>query len=109
MTLRTKMSREDRAKQFMPFAALKGYEEALREREKIVVEKIELSEERKSELDLKLRQVQRNDIITVVYFHKDEYLKMTGMVSRIDTDARILKVVNTKIEFGDLYDLEEET
>jgi len=29
-------------------------------------------------------------------------------VSRIDTDARILKVVNTKIEFDDLYDLERE-
>ena len=41
---RTKMSREDRAKQFMPFAALRGYEDALREREKIVVEKIELSD-----------------------------------------------------------------
>ena len=30
MAARPKMSREDRAKQFMPFAALKGYEEALR-------------------------------------------------------------------------------
>lgn len=105
---RLKMSREDRAKQFMPFAALKGYEEALREREKIVVEKIELSEERKAELDLNLRQVQKNDMITVVYFREDEYLKVTGMVSRIDTDARILKVVNTKINFDDLYDLERE-
>lgn len=28
-----KMSPEDRAKQFMPFAALKGYEEALRRAE----------------------------------------------------------------------------
>lgn len=30
---RPKMSREDRAKQFMPFAALKGYEKALRNKE----------------------------------------------------------------------------
>ena len=29
------MSREDRAKQFMPFSALKGYEEALRQAEAI--------------------------------------------------------------------------
>ena len=28
-----KMSREERAKQFLPFAALKGYEEALRAKE----------------------------------------------------------------------------
>lgn len=34
MKERPKMSRAERAKQFMPFAALKGYEEALRQREK---------------------------------------------------------------------------
>ena len=33
MAFRTKMSREDRAQQFMPFAALKGYPEALRKKE----------------------------------------------------------------------------
>ena len=40
-----KMSREDRAKQFMPFAALKGYSEALRKKERIIVPRRELSEE----------------------------------------------------------------
>lgn len=47
-TVHIKMTTEERAKQFMPFAALKGYEEALREVEKereqsadsIVAEKI---------------------------------------------------------------------
>jgi len=58
---------ENRAKQFMPFAALKGYEDALREREKIVVSKIELSEERKEELDMKFRQIHKNDIISFKY------------------------------------------
>ncbi|MBE5952553.1 MAG: hypothetical protein E7257_00165 [Lachnospiraceae bacterium] len=33
MAARTKMSREDRAKQFMPFAALKGFDEAIRKME----------------------------------------------------------------------------
>lgn len=96
---------ENRAKQFVPFAALKGYEEALRAKERIVVEKIELSEEKKEELDFKLYQIQRNDIITVVYFCKDEYIKIEGMVSRLDTDARVLKIVNTKIPFEDIYDI----
>lgn len=102
---RPKMSREDRAKQFMPFAALKGYPEALRKKEKIVVPKAEISEEYAELLDRKLHQVKKNDIITVVYFYKDEYLKKTGMVSRIDETSRILKVVNTKIAFDDIYDI----
>ena len=96
---------DNRAKQFVPFAAVKGYEEALRAKEKIIVEKIDLSEERKEELDLKLHQIHKNDIITVVYFLKDEYIKIEGMVSRLDIDARVLKVVNTKIHFDDIYDL----
>lgn len=99
------MSPEERAKQFMPFAALKGYPEALRKKEKVVVSKIELSPEYQEELDLKLRQVQKNDIITIVYFCKDEYLQLTGMVSRIDVTARVLKIVNTKISFEDIYDI----
>lgn len=99
---------DNRAKQFVPFAAVKGYEEALRAKEKIVVEKIELSEEKKEELDFKLHQIKKNDIITVVYFYKDEYIQLEGMVSRLDTDAKILKVVNTKIPFEDIYDLSGE-
>ena len=105
MDYRPKMTKEDRAKQFMPFAALKGYAEALQRKEKIVVPKMELSEEYKEILDWKLRQVQKNDIITVTYFCKNEYLKQTGMVARIDETARILQVVNTKIAFEDIYDI----
>lgn len=105
MVNRPKMTREDRAKQFMPFAALKGYPEALAKKEKIVVPKAEVSEEYAQMLDQKLRRVSRNDIITVVYFSDGEYLKKTGMVSRIDETARVLKVVNTKILFDDIYDI----
>ena len=99
------MSREERAKQFMPFAALKGYPDALRKKEKIVVPKAELSEEYKENLDNKLRQVSKNDIITVIYYCKGQYLKVTGMVSRLDQTARIIKIVNTKIDFDDIYDI----
>lgn len=101
-----KMSREDRAKQFMPFAALKGYPDALRKKEKIIVPRKEMTQEYKEELDAKLRQVHKNDIITVVYFCKNEYLRVTGMVSRIDETARVLKIVNTKISFKNIHDIE---
>ena len=105
MANRPKMSREDRAKQFMPFAALKGYPEALRKKEKIVVPRAEVSEEYAEVLDRKLRKVKKNDMITVIYFCNQEYLKKTGMVSRIDKSARVLKVVNTKIGLDDIYDI----
>lgn len=108
MGYRGHMSREERAKQFMPFAALKGYPEALRKKEKIAVSKMELSEEYQEELNRKLHQIRKNDIVTAVYFHKGEYLQKKGVVSRIDTTARVIQIVNTKIYMDDLYDIEKE-
>ena len=50
MVNRVKMSRKDRAKQFMPFAALKGYEEALREKEREVAEREEEKQKGKGKI-----------------------------------------------------------
>nr|WP_167958523.1 YolD-like family protein [Anaerosporobacter faecicola] len=100
------MSPAERAKQFMPFDALKGFREALREKEKIIVPKVELSDYAKSILDEKLHQVQKNDMITVIYFEQGVYLKVTGLVSRLDTTSRTIKIVNTKISFDDIYDIQ---
>lgn len=106
--MRAKMSPADRAKQFMPFAALKGYDIALRAKERRVVPKIDLSEEMADVLDRKLQQIKKTDVITVVYFCNQEYLEITGMVSRIDKVSKILQIVNTKIPFADIYDLKGE-
>lgn len=100
-----KMPIEERAKQFMPFSALKGLEEALAEKEKIVVPKIELSEDSAMELDRKMHALGCGKITTIVYYNKKEYLKLTGMVAKIDQDNRILQIVNTKISFDDIYDI----
>jgi hypothetical protein len=49
--------------------------------------------------------IEKGMIISVIYFHKDEYLKVTGMVARLDETARILQIVNTKIDFDDILDV----
>ena len=103
---RAKMSVQDRAKQFLPFAALKGLPEALAEKERVVVPKIILTEDMSEELNRKMQQIQPAMIIGVVYFHKDEYLKVTGMVARFNISSRVLQVVNTKISFDDVLDIE---
>lgn len=102
---RPKMDRAERAKQFLPFDALKGFRETLAQKERIVVERTELSEEYREELDRRMQQVLKNDIITVVYFHDGEYVQVTGMVSRLDVTSRIIKIVNTKISFEDIYEI----
>lgn len=102
------MDRENRAKQFMPFDALKGLRAALAEKERVIVGKRELSEEQKEELDRKLKRIEKQDIITVEYFDNDEYVRVRGMVSGLDLSGRILKIVNQKISFDTISDLQGE-
>ena len=98
------MSKENRAKQFMPFAALKGFEEAIHAREHVVVDKAELSEERLLELDQVIHQI---NMASVIYYDNKEYLKVTGIVTRLDKNARIIQIVNKKIHFDNIYDIQK--
>ena len=95
----------DRAKQFMPFSALKGLDEALRAKEKIVVPKVELSPEMAEELDYKMHLLEKGKMVTVIYFSNGEYVKVTGLVARIDETSRVIQIVNTKIRFDDIQDI----
>jgi YolD-like protein len=92
----------DRAKLFAPFDALRGLREALREKERIIVPKIDLSEEMKDELDRRLNEVSLHDIITIVYYDQSEYVKLTGMVAKISPTSQIIQIVDKKILFRDI-------
>ena len=96
---------QDRAKIFLSFAALKGFEEALREKEKVVVAKKEMSEEKKMTISYRLNQIKKNDMVKVVYYDNGEYIKLQGLVSKIDTTFQMLTVVKTNISFNDIYEL----
>lgn len=97
---------EERAKQFVPFAALRGLPDALAAKEKVLVPKIELSPEMAEELDRQMHLIAKGKMASVVYFHKGEYIKITGLVARIDQTSRILQIVNTKIPFEDILQIE---
>ncbi|MBE7041328.1 MAG: YolD-like family protein [Ruminococcaceae bacterium] len=99
------MSIEDRAKQFAPFSPLRGLHEALKQMERVVVPKAELSEERAEELNRVLLHIEKGDMVTAVYYSDGEYVKVTGKVARLNIDEKYLQVVETKIAFEDLYSL----
>ncbi|MBQ7455327.1 MAG: hypothetical protein IJS53_02685, partial [Clostridia bacterium] len=52
------MPRADRAKQFMPYAALKGYDEEIGEKQEIFVPEKQLSEEQLARLDAQIFRLQ---------------------------------------------------
>lgn len=100
-----KMDRASRAKQFMPFDALKGFREALAEKERELVPKRELSEEWQAELDNKLRHIHKLDIVTAEYFRNGAYEQVTGEVSKVDLARKVLMVAGMGIPFDDISDL----
>lgn len=106
--MRMKMPMAQRAKQFMPFSALKGLSEALADRLKIKVPKREVAEDRAEELDYTLRCLECGNIIKVIYYDDVEnaYITKEGMVSKVDEVFRFLTIVDTKIPFSEVFDIE---
>lgn len=111
-----RMSIEARAFQFAPFAALKGYEEAIKETERITDKKIEIDEGLKTILDRKLQyiiaNIKGNLEVTFTYFIKDEkkdggkYIKKMGVVKKVDNIKRqIIMNDNTLISIDDILNI----
>lgn len=102
---RARASRADRAQQFMPFAALKGYYDLIRERERTVEPRRELTEEDALDLSHKLAHLKRRTMASVVYYDGEGYVTARGLVSDIDEAARTLTIVRERIAFDDIWDI----
>lgn len=92
----------------MPFDALKGFKEAIKEKERIVVEKKEMTEDLYEELNLEFKKIKKGSIVKVIYYSKNEYIEYTGMVSEVNESARYIKVVKEKISLDDILSIKVE-
>ena len=100
------MQNNERARQFMPFDALKGYKEAILEKQKVIVEKKEVSEDDAIVISRKLNQIKIGDMIKIIYYDMDEYLCVEGLISKVNIDEKYLMVVKRKISFEYIKDIE---
>ena len=112
-----RMPRQNRAKIFAPYQALKGFSEAVHEKDTVYVRRLELSEYVKECLDRKLRQLRRWDTVSVTWFRPKpggedpdtgQYIAVTGTVERIDPVFRVLLLGGQKIPMDDIADLRGE-
>ncbi len=95
----------DRAVQFMPFAALGGYYDLIREKERVRVTHHKLTESSAEALSIKMKAVREGIIITVIHYEDGEYISTCGMVSDKDATLRRLKIVKKVISFDDILDI----
>lgn len=108
----------ERAAQFLPFSALTGYEDAVKETARLTDTRIELEESEKDLLNTKLHVLLDNlatePKVKITYFLPDgrksggKYVSKMGAVKKIDLYNRQIKLEDeTVIPFDDIFAIEE--
>lgn len=97
--------RASRAAQFMPFAALIGYYDLVREQEIVTEPRHELTEEEAEELSRAILQTRRGDLIRLTYYDRGGYKTRAGVVEAIDPVRRSLRLGQQAIAFDDIWKL----
>ena len=106
-TVRAPMPRSRRAKQFMPFDALTGLREAIAAKERVIEPRRYPSEDAIAEINEKLLDLHKGQIITVVYYgdYEQRYLQLTGPVIKVDPYWHSIQIENITIDFSEIYEL----
>lgn len=117
LTTRQRMPRINRAASFAPFAALTGYDDAVRETARLTSERIELDEGTKEILNNKLRialdKAGEQPEISITYFLPDKkksggaYVTVKAVIKRIDEYERLVIFTDkSSIPIDDIYEME---
>ena len=103
------INRSDRARQFLPFDALKGFREALRKKE-IEYEKRKIpSEEKIQEIEYNLNKIYEGSIIKLIYYSNKIYREYIGKVEKINIVKREIIFEDKKIiHIDDIFNIEIE-
>lgn len=101
---RPRMSMHNRAAQFSPFAALSGYDDAVKESARLTDRLLELDDYTRSILDDKLRLLvehsEEQPMVTLTYFEPDQtksggaYMSVSGIIHAIDAYRQIVVMEN---------------
>jgi hypothetical protein len=111
------MAAIDRAAQFSPFAALTGYDSAIKETARLTDKRLELDEYGKYALNDKLQiiadHIKEHPEIAITYFRPDTkknggvYVTATGTAKKIDEYERIVVMTDgTAIPMDDIISIE---
>jgi len=103
-----RMSLENRAAQFAPFAALVGYSEAITSSQELLENKRIISDDKKEEIEKLLHNLSKGDLVEVEYYvsNKKKYLSFQGIVKKIDYIEKKIIFDNQKSIFvKDIFDI----
>lgn len=96
----------DRARQFMPFAALRGYYDLVHAKEVVPEPRRPLSDDEARVLDEVIASLAKGDVVRCRYYEGGGYREAEGAVSQIDLAFRDLWIVRRCIPFAAIQSLE---
>ena len=96
---------EERARQFMPFAALRGYYDLIREAEYVPEPRRPITEEHSRALSETAACIKPRTLASATYYDGRAYRTITGLVTQISCDLRTIQILKTTISFNDLWEL----
>ena len=99
--------RDFRAKQFMPFDALKGFYELIDNEKTIINSKKLLSEDMESTLNAKLNKIVKGDKVIIKYYYNVDYIETTGVINKIDYIHKKIYILNSIVNFEDILNIEK--
>jgi len=99
------ISRQDRARQFLPFDALTGFQELLRQKEVEIEERKNLTEESYNELEEKLNSVDIGNEIGICYYSNYKYINISGILKKIDYSKKKILLDDIFINIKDIVDI----
>ncbi len=94
-----------RAKIFTPFAALKGFENLIREQENTYDEMPELSDDQYEDLNFAINSIRLGNSVTVRYFRDYKIKTLFGAVTKLSKEKRIISVKGNPISFDELIEI----
>lgn len=101
-------SRISRAKQFLPFDALKGLQEALREKEReMEYEEKRYLSETLNELDNILNRIEDGSKVKIKFYKNHKYIEIEGTVTNIDSIKKKVQInKNYNINLSDIINMD---
>lgn len=104
--MRAKMDRAERAKQFLPFAALEGLDRTLSDLNRPVDDRVCLGEDAQIELDRRLHTLCPGREVCAVYYANRHYTALSGTVMKIDQTGRCILIDDTWVALDDILELQ---
>ena len=95
-----------RTRQFMPFAALRGYYDLVHAKEVVPEPRRPLADDEARALDGIIANLVRGDVVRCRYYEDGGYRVAEGAVSQIDLTFRDLWIVRRRIPFSAIQSLE---